>query len=412
MTITIFAGGNRLNGWTDVSVTRSRSSLTGEARITVFLDWLPETPPLGNTYGGTDIAIYTGAHLFFTGTVSRRNDSAFAEPATTSTISKNTFRTSITCRGVAATLVDSAQPTITDSLSNTTASNIARIMLEPYGIALDWRATDATIPIWRFRIGARIVDELQRLSEYTGLYFRESERGTVIAEDGTIPSGFGADLVLGSNIMQMDVSDNMDAERQVVSAVGQRTVPELWGKSAILNNIISAADSTVNGNTVAVVQLYGDATAEALDRRVKYEMARRASAGRRVSVTVFGVTQPDGSPWQVGARHMLHAPQAGVSGLFEAESVTVSASAKGNYQTTIELVPPGFARSESLGAKSSTSDQGGDSDGGGGDGADGKKRPSEKVDPQIIESILHYLRARVTNQPWFNAPPDTTIPEQ
>lgn len=404
MSLVIVVGGQVLSGWTDASATRSRSDLTGRARITVFMDWFPDAPPLGAAVGGADVSIYTGDHLFFTGNVDRRDDSAGMSVS----IGPREYRTTIECRGIAGRLVDSAQPLVPHTQKNTSAISLARLLTEPYGVFLDVRAIDVPVPVWRFRSGARVVDELQRISESTGLFFRESETGALIVEDGTVPGEVGETLVLGQNILRFSMTVASDREREIVSSVGQRVVPEIWGRQAILGTVRNMVEDSVPLVGYGLATLYGDADISTLERRAYYEIARRAASARTVTATMFGVVQSSGAPWVVGGRHYVHAPQAGLQALLEVESVTVSASARGTLQTELKLTPPSVPRTGSADGRGAA-----DSDAAaentpeeGAEGSPGGYMSG--VDPRALEEVLRRIRERILNGPNAQSDPPLT----
>lgn len=332
----IFVGGQELIGYTGMTLSRNKNELTGQLSVDLFMGYLPNKPVLDSVLRGKDILVYIGGHLVFSGVIDRRED--LSERTSTLSLGPSNYSVSFQCRGKTSVLIDSSHQDETGTMKEPTNREVAERLLEPWGLELDWVADVLPLNRFRFRDGARVVDELQRLAELCSLYMYETRDGKlkVLDKKDTLT---GEPIILGQNILSFRTEQSGDQERTEVLVKGQRNDNDVWGADAVLKTMARIRDGSGIGFSPITVQLFGNATDDLIDRRARYEMNKRTSEGKQISVEVFHVQQRSGEPWEIGSIHYVEIPPAGVFGQFEVIGLEHKASGD-ELTTTVKLAPP------------------------------------------------------------------------
>jgi prophage tail gpP-like protein len=311
----IFLDGRKLSHCTDMSISRSKNAMTGTLNFGVAVGGPVDSAVLPTVQPGTDVVVAVGPHLAFTGTIDRRTDK----------MDKDGYSISFGARGKSKDLVDSGHRVPAAAITNTSTRSVVEQLIQPWRVSLDWQAADANIPRIRFRRGARVVDEIQRIAEEFGLHFFETRQGVLRVTD--VPETTrGQPLVLGKNILAFNAEVSTDKERASVQVRGQRTDKEVWGEEAVLPTTVKRDNGGVLGNAIADVFMRGDATEEALERRAVYEMNKRTAASRKVNITVPGYVGMDGQPYDIGNLHYVEIPCAGLATTLELVEMSYTAN--------------------------------------------------------------------------------------
>jgi prophage tail gpP-like protein len=348
----IFIDRKELIGCTGLTLKRSKNQLTGQLDIDVFMGWLPEAPVLEEVTRGQEVLVYIGGHLAFTGKIDRRKDTGVKKArdsrgrftggntgsGSSLSIGADSYTVKMSCRGKTSALIDSSHQNPTTVLRPSN-KGLFDDFLRPWGLEVEWEADEIELHRHRLRDGARVVDEIQRLAEMTSLYVFESREGTLKVTDGP-PEASGEPISLGTNILSFSTDQAADTERSEVLVKGQLTRPEQWGEAAVVPTLQRVADEATKLFSPITVQHYGEATDELLERRANYEANKRASESKRITVEVFHVQQTDGAPWDIGVKHYVEIPPAGVFGEFEVVELTYHISNDKTLKTTLTLAPP------------------------------------------------------------------------
>jgi len=335
--VTILIGGGVLRGYTNMTLSRKKSNLTGSATISIFMNSLPTEAVLAPAVAGVDVYIYIAGVLAFSGKIDRRRDTGTV--AANVSVDAANYSISIAARGKAGALVDSSHANQNGYYKDATLQDIVEDLVAPWGIGVDWRAQDVDVPRHRLRDGAYVVDELHRLGEAFSLYMWEGADGRLVVTDGPSQQ-YGEPIVLGKNILSFTTDHLGDFDRHRIVVKGQRVLPEAWGAEAILPVEATVANTAFRGNSAIVVQHYGDGDSDQLNKRVRYEASRRNSMSKNIRLTVFNVTQQNGQPWDIGVQHFVSIPPAGVSGMFEIVELTHKVNNDQSIATELVLAPP------------------------------------------------------------------------
>lgn len=328
--VTVLIDRGRLTHIRDLSLTRSTESVTGELRISVFMDWMPEERVFNGVIRGAETLVYIGEHLAFTGTLDSRRDSGTPP---------GEYEIDLVARGRAKRLIDNSHRHPTGTILRTTNRQVFDTLVRPFGMQVDWLADEVPLNRVRLRQGAKVYDELRRIGQQTGVSFYETRDGRLRVVDGPIEAT-GEPIVLGSNIISFDADLRGDVERREITVTGQRTEANVWGEAAIIPPVLRLSDGTIPEDGDLTVQMYGSATPDALQRAGTYDYNRRVAAGREVSVQLFGLLQSTGEPWDLGVRHQVQIPPAGVAGEFQASSLSYAIDHDARLRTNISLHPP------------------------------------------------------------------------
>lgn len=346
--VRIYIDRKELVGFTDMRLKRSKNDMTGELNVTVFMGWVPDSPPMVEATAGREILVYIGNQLAFNGKLDRRQDNATRSDTDTESkggnsinLGPNQYTVAFTARGKTKYLVDSSHQHKTGTVLRPTNRSLFETLLDPFGIDLVWEAEEIQLDKQRFHDGGLVVDELQRIAEQTSLFTYENRLGQLVVRDSTTSAAtVGESLILGRNILTFSTDQAEDTQRSQVQVKGQRIEKELWGDVAVLPTLQTTKDALVNSFIPITVQLYGNATEELLERRANYEANKRAAQSKRVEVTVFHVQQTNGVPWDVGDQHYVEIPPVGVQGIMEVLDVEYSVDATNILQTRLTLSPP------------------------------------------------------------------------
>jgi prophage tail gpP-like protein len=363
--IVILVGGQELTTWTEMTLQRSKEELTGSLNVTIFAGAMPSVPIARAAKAGAEIQCYIAGQLAFTGTVDKRkgtgakkgkektggtddeNPEHKGESSASVNIGPNEYTIKISARGKTKRLIDSSHQHPTTNELKPTTKKITEKLIEPFKQQLEWKAKEIKLDKVRLRDGGRVVDELHRIAIENAYFMYETRDGKLRVTDGVGSSdgGGGDPLILGQNILTFSAEQNEEDSKSEVKVKGQRSKKDKWGEDALLKTFKTQKDSSfVKDFAPLNVQHNGDATDEALERRGRFEMNKRNSMAKKITIEVFHVQTPSGSPWDIGDTHYVEVPPEGIFDMFEVTELTYSCNAgsggKGEIKTTLTLSPP------------------------------------------------------------------------
>jgi prophage tail gpP-like protein len=341
----IFLDGQELTQYTGASLSRKKEDLTGQFQCEVFFNYMPSKPVMVSAMRGKDVTVYVGGQLAFFGSLDKRKGKGvgettdqFAGSQISSSIEPNSYNVSLSARGKTKYLIEGSHQHKTGTLIKPTTRKAVEELLKGYKVELDWKANTIQLERVTFRDGNNVIYELQRIANENGHYFYEGPDGRLIFED--MPSRNGDDLILGKNILRFSADQSEEHDRSRIVVKGQRTSKTVWGEEAVLNVMKSAKKGGLEADVPFIVQHYGDATPEALDRRAKFEADKRNAQSLRVNLEVFHVQTPSGAPWDLGTLHYVEVPPEGVFNVMECVEVNYTVDAQGTLKTALTLAPP------------------------------------------------------------------------
>lgn len=349
----IFVGGQELIGWTGMSLNRSKKNMTGSLTIDMFFKYFPSTPVAVNVARGKEITVYIGGKLAFTGTIDKRkgngvvkgedgsaeSDGEGGDFSRNASIGANEYTVKITARGKTKKLIDSSHQHATTNMKEPTSKEAIETIVKPWNIELDWKAEAIKLDRIRFRDGGKAFDEIDRIGIENAHYIYETVDGKLRVTDDTSGKR-GEPLILGQNILKFSAEQSEEDSKAKVKVKGQRTKKGQRGKNAVLNTEKQAEDKWDGGNTYLVVQHFGDGTPEALERRANFELNKRSSESKKLSIEVFHLQNSSGEPWDIGDVHYCEVPPEGIFDDFEVTDLTYEVEAENTLTTSLTLSPP------------------------------------------------------------------------
>lgn len=350
--VAVFIGGAQLEGYTGLTISRSKDELTGTCQVDLFFNYMPSSPVLIEAAVATELLVYIGGQLAFTGTVDTRKGSGIkhgqpgstvsegdAEPSRSVNIGPNEYTVQLSARGKTKALVDNSHQVNKTNILKTNTREVLEKLIEPYNVQLEFLGTQVDLDKVRLRDGATVIEEIRRLATENGYYIYETREGKLRVTDDVGP-GQGDSLILGRNILSFSASQSEEEAHSEITVKGQRTPKDKWGEEAILKKTTKVIkDSWVQTYSPIVVQHYGDATEEALERRAKFEANKRSSKSKEITIDVFHV-MTQGAPWDIGNMHYVEVPPEGIFGAFECTGIVYSVTNSDELKTTLTLSPP------------------------------------------------------------------------
>jgi prophage tail gpP-like protein len=349
----ITIGGSALETWTEMTLQRSKDELTGSLSVSIFGGSIPPTPQLQAAKCGAEILCYIGGQLAFTGTVDKREGSGTKKGKKGSddqpeskgssqmsvSIGPNEYTIKLSARGKTKRLIDSShQHETTNELKPTTKKMVEKLV-KPWKTQLEWKGEVIELDKVRLRDGARVIDELHRICMENCYAMYETRDGKLRVTDGVGGSG-GDPLILGQNILTFSAEQGEDEAKSKIKVKGQRTKKEMWGKKALEKTFKEIQNKSVKDNVPITVQHYGDADDKTLERRARFEMNKRNSESKKITIEVFHVQTPSGQPWDIGNTHYVEVPCEGIFDTFECTELSYHVDAEKTLKTTLTLSPP------------------------------------------------------------------------
>ena len=373
--VVICIGGSALDTWTEMTLQRSKDEMTGSLSVSIFAGAMSSGPMIAAAKCGADISVYIGGQLAFCGTVDKRSGSGTKKgkkgadeenqkegkgaSGTQMSVSINAteYTIKLSARGKTKRLIDSSHQHPTTNMMQPTTKEVCEKLVEPWQIQLDWKGEVIKLDKVRFRDGAMVIDELQRIATENCYFMYESRDGKLVVCDGVAGMTSGGDpLILGENILTFSAEQSEDKAKSEVKVKGQRTKKDIRGKKSLEKTMKQVKNSKVKSKNLLTVQHYGDATDKELERRARFEMNKRNSASQKITIEVFHVMS-SGGPWDIGNCHYVEVPPEGIFDMFECTELTYHVNAEKELKTTLTLSPP-------------PSGGGGGGEGGGGFGLD------------------------------------------
>jgi prophage tail gpP-like protein len=358
--VVIVIGGQILETWTEMSLQRSKSELTGTLSVSIFAGGMPPSPLIREAKAGAEILCYIAGQLAFTGTVDKRQgtgskkaDSAGTDDvdkthgtegggdtSLSSSIGPTEYTIKLSARGQTKRLIDSShQHPTTNMVGQPTTKKVVEKLVEPWKTEVEWLGEEIKLDKIRFRDGGRVVDELYRVCLENCYFMYETRDGKLRVTDG-VGTDEGDPLILGRNIMTFSAEQSEDEAKSKIKVKGQRTDKMKWGKDAVEKTFKEVEDSWVKDFVPLTVQHYGDADDKTLERRARFEMNKRSADSKKITIDVFHVQTPSGKPWDVGTTHYVEVPPEGIYDMFECTELTYSVNADSELKTTLTLSPP------------------------------------------------------------------------
>ena len=291
--VAIMIGGQLLQGWTTMSLERQKKDMTGRASIGIFFGFVPKQVAIPAARAGAQVAIYIGGNLAFVGTLDARKAEGSdkggskggkkkrrrgkgrdkgegggkgdGEAGIKTHIGPDQYTITLTARGKTKNLIDSSHDHKTGTITGAKTRPVVEELVKNFKVGLDWRAGSHDMDKIRFRDGAAVRDEIDRVCSEYGYYRYETRDGKLRVTDQAGPES-GEALILGENIMEFEASQSENGGNNPIKVKGQRTKKNIRGKAAV-NRQKTIRDGHIKRYAPLTIQHYTDASNEALNRR-------------------------------------------------------------------------------------------------------------------------------------------------
>lgn len=366
--VAIFIGGRQLNGYTGMTMRRSKDDLTGTLDVDLFFNYMPDRPVIVQAVAGAPISLYIGGNLAFTGKLDGRRGIGNGEQPrdargrfvrssgssdgggsiSSGSIGPDSYTVKLSARGMTKYLVESSHQEKKTTIKKPTSRQAFEKILKPFNIRLDFQGTEIEVDKIRLRDGAKVIDEVRRLCEEYSYYAYETRDGKLRIIDGS-GSQQGEALILGQNILTFSAQQSEEQARSEITVKGQRTPKDVWGEQAVLPPVATITDDWVQSYMPVVLQHYGDGTKEALERRGRFEANKRSSKSKTLTIEVFHVQPRSGDAWDIGTLHYCEVPPEGIADVFECTEINYTVTNNDKLSTTLTLSPPSASSGPSQG---------------------------------------------------------------
>lgn len=362
-----------------MNLQRQKGEMTGSLSVGIFFGYLPKTPQLTGAAHGKPVAVYIGGRLAFVGTLDKREGKgdrkkkdgggstrrgghskgvhnsigtghqAGGGPGIATHIGPDQYTITLSARGMTKGLMDSSHKHKTGTILGAKTRNAVETLVKPFKVALDWRAPVFDMDKIRFRDGAAVQREVDRVCDEYGYWRYETRDGKLRVTDQAGPE-FGEPLILGDNILSFDAMQSEEQANDEIVVKGQRTRKDMWGKDAIVSRVKRFSDSWVRSKPRPVtIQHFTDATDEALERRACYEINKRSAASKDIKIETFHVMQRSGAPWDIGMLHYVEVPTEGIFDVFECTGLSFTVAPDKTLKTQLTLNPPPAGCAQAVG---------------------------------------------------------------
>jgi prophage tail gpP-like protein len=339
--LTLEVGGRALSGWTSVRVTRGIERVPSDFEIEMT-DLYPGEEKVFTVTPGAACVVKLGGDVVLTGYVDR-----FAPM-----IDAGMHSIRVVGRGKCADLVDCSAEWPGGQISGSTVEEIAQKLARPYGVFADGGVsrpitvyTDVTdvgpkIPVQNLILGETPYTIIERLCRFAALLAYEDEAGDLfLTRVGGIEAASG--IAQGRNVQRARVEYGMDQRYSEVQGYIQSfdTFKDLGD---VGNLQVSEQDPNVRRHRrMIVIAEAGDSLGfPVLQKRVKWEVARRLGRSQALRVTVDSWRDAAGALWTPNTLVPIALPALKVDGVkWLVSEVTYSRNMHSGTTADLMLMP-------------------------------------------------------------------------
>lgn len=195
--VDLYLNGKICSGWTRVNIMRSLESMSGSFELGIALRAEDDVSMLA---AGAAMVLKINAQTVISGYVDSLKQRIASEE-------KNI---TISGRDKTADLIDCAALHTSGQFRGQNLQQIAETLCKPFGIKVIWQATEPKssdkISVWQIEPGETVFDTLSKLARHKGVMITSNTDGDLVFTDPS--KTVVADLTLGENLLELDVSDD------------------------------------------------------------------------------------------------------------------------------------------------------------------------------------------------------------
>ena len=288
--VTLFVGGTALTGWTDIAITRRSEGCPNSFEVAVT-SRDPKTGAVTAALAGDSCEVEIGNDRVITGYVDRNLNAGSA--------SDHTLR--IIGRGKCADLVDCSAEWLSGQILGSNVLEVSQKLAAAYGIEVAIAGgidPGPVVPQLNLNYGETAYAIIERLTRAAGLLAYEDAQGRlVLTRAGSTTAASG--IAYGQNVERWETVNAMDARYSEIVCVrsGVNNMGDL-GEAGFAFD--TERDPNVKRHRLLylVMEPTAEDPAGFVERRARWEIARRAGRGRQVRVTVDSWRDSAGNLWE------------------------------------------------------------------------------------------------------------------
>lgn len=313
-------------GFKDIRLSRSLTSLTGSFEIVLVDKWMVEKADF-DMKPGLEISCKIGKRPVYKGYIDKLNIS----------LSSGSRNITISGRDKTGDLVDCSHVG-RNEFNNMRLEAIAKELVKPFGIdVIIFAETGAPFTKFTITQGDSVFQALEKLAKMRNLLLTSSPEGNLVFEKkGIIRSS--TELIEGINLKSAGISlDN--TERFSQYQVKSQAIGILGSAQDATQAKGTATDEGIERFRPIVILNESQGDGKTAQQRAEWEASLRAAKACNVSVVVVGWTQKEGELWATNQVVHIDCPSIGIKQDMLISKVNFELSENGKI-TELELIRP------------------------------------------------------------------------
>jgi len=335
--VTFYVNNKVFEGFKNVNLSRNLMSLTGTFEISVLDKWSIEAQDF-EILPGDRIHCHLGKIALFEG---------YVDTFTANLISGSRNLT-ITGRDRTSDLVDCSHDGASE-FNNLDFEGLAKEMLKPFGLKV---IKDSALSVgekfskFTIKQGETVFEALNRAAKERQLILLSSTHGNLLIEKRGVKRA-ASELKEGVNILSIGATFDNTERFSVYKVKGQQA--GILGSPTDTNaSLGEATDEGITRFRPNIVLAENAVNNDGAQKRAEFEAGLRVAKGLKVTISVKGWRQEDGSLWAINQLVQVESPSVGIKSQMLVQSVKYTKTTAGR-KTDIELI-----RKDSLEFKKTT----------------------------------------------------------
>ena len=297
----LFVGSKIYAGWKDVRVSLGIEQIAGTYELTITERW-PNQPTDWTIPPGEVCEIKIGEDAVISGYV---DTVAVSYDSTSHSIK-------VTGRDRTGDLVDCSAPSV--SLSGLSFLKIAQKLCQPFGISVSDQTdgiSGKVIPKLTIQNGESVFKTLEKLARSVGVLLISDARGGLLITRAGMAGLCKTPLEQGENILKGQLEHTHASLYSEIVVKGQSAAPGA-SKYSLADNqhkgevkrgrTNKSSNSQIDRYRPLILVAETQADAKRCQQRAEWEASNREAKARRITLTVQGWRQPDGTLWQINQK--------------------------------------------------------------------------------------------------------------
>lgn len=324
---TVFVGGQAFDGWENVSITKNLESIANEFSISLFdkFEGLKQNWPLKP---GVSIKINIGNERVITGNIETL-DPSFSDESRSYIISG---------RSRSGDLVDCMHLGPYE-YKNISLTKLAQELVSPFGLKVFESVTPGVIDKFAVKPNETVFEALDRAARAQGFFFVSTRGGNIRLTRAGRARSFSS-LEQDINILSASASYNDSKRHDIYFVKGQTSGLDTYFGSKASQAEGFAKDLGITRHRPLVLISESNVDSTKATTRAEWEASSRLADAIKITATVQGWTQDDGSLWGINQITPFTSSFLGLSRDMLITSVEHNDGAKEGKTSTLTLTDP------------------------------------------------------------------------